>query len=64
MFCIKLKLIITFNMVNMGPVAFYMRLKVIWDWEKQTIKLFQSGYIEKLLNYHSMLKAKTAKVLM
>ena len=49
-------------MVDMGPLAFYMRLKVTRDREKQTIKLSQPGYIEKLLDCHGMCKVKTAKV--
>ena len=51
-----------FEMVDMGPLAFYMGLKVTRDREKRTIKLSQPGYIEKLLDRHGMLKAKTAKV--
>lgn len=51
-------------MVDMGPLAFYVRLKVIRDREKRTIKLSQPGYIEKLLDCQSICKAKTAKVLM
>lgn len=53
-----------FEIVDMEPLAFYIRLKVTWNWEKQTIKLFQLGYIEKLLDFYNMLKAKTAKVSM
>ncbi len=51
-------------MVDMGPLAFYVRLKVIRDREKKTIKLSQPRYIEKLLDCHGMLKIKTTKVLM
>lgn len=32
--------------------------------EKRTIKLFQPKYIEKLLDYHSILKAKIIKITM
>lgn len=46
----------------MGLLAFYVGLKVTWDREKRTIKLSQPGYIEKLLDRHGILKAKTAKV--
>lgn len=45
-------------------LAFYVRLKVTQDREKWTIKLFLTCYIEKLLDCHDILKAKTAKVLM
>lgn len=46
----------------MRSLAFYMRLKVIQDREKRTMKLSQLGYIKKLLNCHDILKTKTAKV--
>lgn len=46
----------------MGPLAFYVGLKVTRDREKRNIKLSQPGYIEKLLDRHGMSKAKTAKV--
>ncbi len=48
-------------MVDMGPLTFYVSLKVIHDWTKKTIKLSQPGYDEKLLNQHGMLKAITTK---
>ena len=60
--CIKSELTTAFEMVNMGPLVFYVGLKVTRDQEKRTIKLSQPGYIEKLLDCHGMLKAKTAKV--
>lgn len=59
---IKGELAAAFNMVDMGPLAFYVSLKVTRDRKQRTIKLSQSGYIEKLLNQHGMLKAKTAKI--
>lgn len=49
-------------MVDIGSFAFYIGVKVTRDRENRTIKLFQPGYIEKLLDCHSMLKAKTIKV--
>lgn len=59
---IKSELAAAFDMVDMGPLAFYVGLKVTRDREKRTIKLSQPGYIEKLLDRHGMLKAKTTKV--
>ena len=59
---IKSELTTAFEMVDIGPLAFYVGLKVIRDREKRTIKLSQPGYIERLLDCHGMLKAKTAKV--
>lgn len=49
-------------MIDIGLFAFYVELKVTQDWQKRTIKLFQFGYIEKLLDRHGMLKAKTTKI--
>lgn len=59
---INSELAAAFDMVDMGPLAFYVGLKVTRDREKKTIKLSQPGYIEKLLDRHGMLKAKTTKV--
>ena len=59
---IKSELTTAFEMVDLGPLAFYVGLKVIRDREKWTIKLSQPGYIEKLLDRYGMLKPKTAKV--
>ena len=42
-----------FLMVDMGPISFYLDLKVERDQEKRTIKLFQLAYIDKVLEkYH------------
>ena len=51
-------------MVDIRPLTFCLRLKVSQNRENRTIKLSQSGYIEKLLDCHSMLKAKNTKVFM
>lgn len=48
-------------MVNIGPLPFYVSIKITRDWIKKTIKLSQPGYIKKLLDRHVMLKAKTTK---
>ena len=49
-------------MVNMGLLAFYIGLKFTRDYIQKTIKLSQPGYIEKMLDQHGLLKAKTAKI--
>ncbi len=59
---IKGELAAAFDMVDIGPLAFYVGLKVTRDRKQKTIKLSQPGYIEKLLDRHGMLKAKTAKI--
>ena len=62
--CIKSEFTTAFKKGDIGPLAFYVGLKVTRNREKRTIKLSQLGYIEKLLDCHSMLKAKIAKVSM
>ena len=49
-------------MIDMGPLAFYIRFKVTQDQEKWTIKLLQPSYIKKLLDYYGICKIKTAKI--
>lgn len=46
---VKAKLTVAFSMVNMGPISFYLGLKVIQDREKKMIKLSQPAYIDKVL---------------
>ncbi len=58
---IKGKLASAFDMVDMEPLVFYIRLKVTRNCKKKIIQLSQPGYIEKLLDQYGMLKAKTAK---
>lgn len=60
---IKEKLAAAFDMVNMRPLAFYISFKAICDCKQKIIKLSQLGYIEALLDWQKMLKAKTAKIL-
>lgn len=37
-------------MVDRGPITFYLGLNVDRDWEKNTIKLTQSAYVNKILH--------------
>lgn len=46
---VKAELVAAFQMVDMGPISFYLGLKVDRDREKGTIKLSQPAYIEKVL---------------
>lgn len=59
---IKRELAAAFDMVDRGPLAFYVCLKVTRNCIQKTIKLSQSRYIEKILDQHGLLKAKTAKI--
>ncbi len=46
---VQVKLIAAFSIADMGPISFYLGLKVEQDQAKQTIKLLQPGYIDKIV---------------
>lgn len=46
----KVELTAAFLMVDIEPISFYLGLKVERNREKQTIKLFQRAYIDKILS--------------
>lgn len=48
-----------FEMVDMGPISYYIGLKVDRDRVTKTIKLSQQAYIEKVLHRFGLLEAKT-----
>lgn len=54
---VKAELAATFAMVDMGPISFYLGLKVQRDREKKTIKLSQPAYIDKVLGKFHLNKA-------
>lgn len=56
----KAELAAAFSMVDMGPISFYLGLKVIRDREKKTIKLSQPAYIDKVLERFHLNGANTA----
>lgn len=47
---VKAELIAAFSMVDMGPISFYLGLKVERDQENEPIKLSQPAYIKKILS--------------
>lgn len=47
---VKAELIAAFSMVDMGPISFYLGLKVERDQENKPIKLSQPAYIKKILS--------------
>lgn len=47
---VKVKLTLAFLMVDISLIRFYLGLKVDRDREKQTIKLSQLAYIDKMLD--------------
>ena len=54
---VKLELPFAFFMINMGPISFYLGLKVQQDRENWMIKLSQPAYINKVLNKFQLNKA-------
>ena len=56
---VKSELTSAFSMVDMGPVSFYLGLKVQRDRENRKIKLLQPAYINKVLSKFHFDKAYT-----
>lgn len=56
---VKLKLTFNFSMINMGPISFYLGLKVQQDSENWMIKLSELAYINKVINKFQLNKANT-----
>ena len=53
-------LILGFQMVDGGPITYYLGLKVDRNRAAKTIKLSQPAYIEKILHTFGLLQAKTS----
>lgn len=49
-YCIKVELTTAFSMVDIGPISFYIRLKVDKNRENRMIKLLQPAYIDKVVS--------------
>ena len=58
---VKLELTFAFSMIDIGPISFYLGLKVQQDRENRMIKLSQLAYIEKVLNKFHLDKAHAIK---
>ncbi len=54
---VKAELASVFSMADIGPISFYLGLKVERDREKKTIKLSQPVYIDKVLGKFHLDKA-------
>ncbi len=61
---VKTQLTAAFSMVDMGPISFYLGLKVEQNRKKRTIKLSQPAYIDKVLNRFNFDKTNTVNTLM
>lgn len=53
---VKRDLSATFAIIEMGPISFYLSLKVNWDHEIKIIKLSQLVYIDKILKNSTFIK--------
>lgn len=54
---IKSELAAAFSIIDIGSISFYLKLKVEYDHGKQTIKLLQLAYINKILSRFYLNKA-------
>lgn len=61
---VKHKLVMAFEMVDMGPISFYWGLKVEKNWQKKTLKLSQPIYINKILTKYHFQLAKPSNTAM
>lgn len=61
---VKIELTAVFSMVDMGPISFYLGLKVDQDPEQKTVKLFQPAYINKVLAKFHLNKDNPVNTLM
>ena len=57
---VKAELAAAFSMVDMGPISFYLGLKVTRDRERKRIKLSQPAHIDKVLEKFHLSGANTA----
>ena len=57
--CVKAKLAAAFSIVDMGPISFYLGLKVERDQIKRMIKLSQPAYIDKVFSRFHFDQANT-----
>lgn len=55
---IKVEQISAFDIIDIRFLTFYVRLQITQNCQKQIIKIFQLDYIEKLLNWYSILITK------
>ncbi len=61
---IKRKLAAKFEIVDMGPISFYLGLKVERDHPNKTLKLSQLAYIDKIFSKYHLNLAKPCNTLM
>lgn len=55
---VKRELALTFEMIDIGPISFYLGLKVERNQAKKTLKLLQPAYIDKILTKYHINQAK------
>lgn len=59
---VKERLVTIFEILDIGPISFYLGLKVKKDCQKKTLKLFQSTYIKKILSKYYLVFAKLCNI--
>lgn len=59
----KAKFTAIFLMINMGPISFYLDLKLEQNQTNQMIKLLQPAYIDKILSTFHLNQAHTVNTL-
>ena len=59
---IKDRLSETFQMTDLGPVSYYLGMKVTRDRPNRIIRLSQAGYVEQILKDHGMWDAKPVSI--
>ena len=47
-----------FRMLNLGLCKFYLGMTAIWDCKKQSVRLGQPAYLEKILLDHQIMDCK------
>lgn len=57
---LKQELTAAFEMLDMGPISFYLGFKVDRDRQKKTLKLSQPAYIDNILAKFHLDQAKTS----
>lgn len=61
---VKTKLTITFSIIDMSLINFYLSFKVKQNQGKRIIKLFQLVYIDKILKKYYLNKVKNINIIM
>ena len=56
---VKMKLNESFEMKDLGELEYFLGIRLNWDWTKNTIKIDQESYVEKVLQVQGMQNCKS-----